>query len=1189
MVKSRWTSWLALGAMAVQTVYTPLAQADGWLIAAKQTTVQQLARQIDKLERHLDEYGTVVAKAPDVWGQARLTKYRREYEELLVAERTEFKDTINASISRSDQAFLASALALQAAISGNQATMTVPVTRELTTSKQSVARNLDGTVIYDKSGNPVLLTNTNPELVTNNEQQPLGVPNPSTSAAGLISTPEFTSHETLSVRDTSGFAVKDGVALEPTVHLDQLSRYMNHLHELRRISDGDDKADAPGYALHLVRLPVSVLPGKRTREGYGAEVTFIAKPHLHERLLPTTFRGLVVNDVVEHLAFPLANFIDRNDAKEIIEIAPRALTLRNNQDQVKKIKREIELMQSTLCRLKAESDQQKIAGLAYEYAALTISVAITAHELGLLTESQRDCILAGAEKSKRESAKKKNKSVSPEGNLQLYNGDELGELHKELVQLSNNFNVNVSRVISNTSLLEGLGNRLKEAQVNLPSMAGARNRRAILPYPTTQAFEVMGIEQLITLAKLALPLKDTRFNNNSTLILDLETFLSEEVNSAYDYLNHNEHLWQSCTVELAQAIRAKNAQQLAVLRQTFMEQICLSDEVTHTGVLAWAIIVESALLNERLVEDMRELAASKNAFCLNTSWLPYFGPNPPAEAVESFNQYVTCRWPIHVVAIDPVTQDQNVADRFSQRREMQLALSLAFASGRMGAQKFMRFNRRLELDMETIALHRTTVGFSHGDDTFGWRFMPRVQSPDTESPAKTVGRMLFTGGPTRNYLEKESRLEPGIRECTAIVIMPSFVPYVVFDMRTNWFKLNNPSKKELDLRDGVGLSSDITSLRCLSQQCVEDQHLYRQDEVYRLNRAVDQLEKRLPLQTTYVQMPFENSLGGFEFFNSGVSDLAPQLKGFYGEPGVKIGSGESTTLFLVGDHFSNHETKVIAGNMKIENNALMILSRQVLQITIPGNVHVSDDVVDIHVATPYGVSNHVVVPVVGATADSVADAISKHVELKHVDKFSWSADTVNVQLTVDCRRFVKRVCLQSDLSIKSAETSPFSKDKGTAEFRGLIFEKTSGKDAEKKSFATAKICKVEFEEGTASVRGDGSGLEDAIFAALACSPGKYTVPQDIEAFEIQGFLKFKNDAQPVIKLENRLKVKVTVKVCDEKGTAEKPACANDQSDPFEMDDTTLEATIPLPASQRRRPQAPLSLPRIGDRSLETAR
>lgn len=263
-------------------------------------------------------------------------------------------------------------------------------------------------------------------------------------------------------------------------------------------------------------------------------------------------------------------------------------------------------------------------------------------------------------------------------------------------------------------------------------------------------------------------------------------------------------------------------------------------------------------------------------------------------------------------------------------------------------------------------------------------------------------------------------------------------------------------------------------------------------------------------------MPFENSLGGFEFFNSGVSDLAPQLKGFYGEPAVKTGAGESTTLFLVGDHFSNHETKVIAGNMKIEGESgLTILSRQLLQITIPGNVHVSDGVVDIHVATPYGVSNHIVVLVDGTSADAVADAISKHVDLKHVDKFTWSADTVNIQLTVDCRRFVKRVCLQSDLSIKSAETSPFSKDKGTAEFRGLIFEKTSGKDAEKKSFATANICEVEFEKGTVSVRGDQNGLEHAICEALTSSQDKYTVPQDIESFVIQGLLTFNEDAHPL--------------------------------------------------------------------------
>jgi hypothetical protein len=111
-----------------------------------------------------------------------------------------------------------------------------------------------------------------------------------------------------------GFAnAKGGITLEPTLYLDQKSVYLNHLHELRRISEGDDTADSPGYALNLVRFPVSVLPGRRTEKGYGAEVTMTLRPHLNDELLPTTFRNLVLNDLVDQIAFPVTQFINNPD------------------------------------------------------------------------------------------------------------------------------------------------------------------------------------------------------------------------------------------------------------------------------------------------------------------------------------------------------------------------------------------------------------------------------------------------------------------------------------------------------------------------------------------------------------------------------------------------------------------------------------------------------------------------------------------------------------------------------------------------------------------------------------------------------------------------------------------------------------------------------------------------------------
>src|SRR5262249_41846015 len=138
--------------------------------------------------------------------------------------------------------------------------------------------------------------------------------------------------------------------------------------------------------------------------------------------------------------------------------------------------------------------------------------------------------------------------------------------------------------------------------------------------------------------------------------------------------------------------------------------------------------------------------------------LQFFGPNPSPEAREAFNQYVRMRWPIKVFALDPVEQDQNIADEYARRREEQIALALAFASGKISAQAMMRFDRRIEWDMATIALNRTVTGFTHGADTFGWRFTPRFQSPPIESGLTTFGQTLL-GGPTTDHDIRKRQLE----------------------------------------------------------------------------------------------------------------------------------------------------------------------------------------------------------------------------------------------------------------------------------------------------------------------------------------------------------------------------------------------------------------------------------------------
>ena len=172
----------------------------------------------------------------------------------------------------------------------------------------------------------------------------------------------------------------------------------------------------------------------------------------------------------------------------------------------------------------------------------------------------------------------------------------------------------------------------------------------------------------------------------------------------------------------------------------------------------------------------------------------------------NFNQYVQCRWPIHVFALDPEDDQQNIADSYSMRAGNAVGDVHGVRERKPKRQQHVSICPPPEMDMETIAINNTTVGFSHGSETFGWRLYPRFQSPDTDSNVKVFFQDLLCGGPNRKQLLRERMLEPGIRECVAIVIMPSFVPYADMSASSNWFALDNPHRKLLNSTTAVRLS-----------------------------------------------------------------------------------------------------------------------------------------------------------------------------------------------------------------------------------------------------------------------------------------------------------------------------------------------------------------------------------------------
>ncbi len=235
---------------------------------AQQTTVRSLAAAIDSMERHIDRFGSVVAKQPDVWGQARLTKYRDEFEQQMAAELPNFSHTLQGSVSGSDQAYLADAFALSAAASSKPAALL------------SLGGGSGGGGSSTSTNSTTFLPGslTSPTSLTQAVTTPAGgAPKPQTisplplpNQSGTFDAFNNISRTPANLPAPIGFAdAKGGISLEPTIFLDQKSQYLNHLHELRRIGEGDDTADSPGYALNLVRIPVSILPGKKTDIGYG--------------------------------------------------------------------------------------------------------------------------------------------------------------------------------------------------------------------------------------------------------------------------------------------------------------------------------------------------------------------------------------------------------------------------------------------------------------------------------------------------------------------------------------------------------------------------------------------------------------------------------------------------------------------------------------------------------------------------------------------------------------------------------------------------------------------------------------------------------------------------------------------------------------------------------------------------------
>ena len=314
--------------------------------------------------------------------------------------------------------------------------------------------------------------------------------------------------------------------------------------------------------------------------------------------------------------------------------------------------------------------------------------------------------------------------------------------------------------------------RKSTVESSIASLAGGlavgrstQPRAAISP---TELVDVYGLIPMAVVAvEAANAFEKDPVHQVSPNLANVESFLRWELNTAYDFLLREESIWlwdKYCTKELVDAIRLRRQylttkQKFARVGQDRQPMVEIDSNLaesilqqrgglsirdyrnrffadvdqhfpraafTGTTSLAWSILVNAALLNDRLLDDMKCVSAEhEGEYCSSSAaWPRYYHPRPTPEDCQAFNRYVEARWPIHVFALDPVLDEQNIVESFSQRREMQLALAAGVATGKISANAASRYARRLETDLDLIRLNRKAIGFTHGRDTFGWRFFP---------------------------------------------------------------------------------------------------------------------------------------------------------------------------------------------------------------------------------------------------------------------------------------------------------------------------------------------------------------------------------------------------------------------------------------------------------------------------------
>lgn len=859
-------------------------------------SVLAMASEVTEIEDEIRRNGSITVKAPDVWGDANLMSAIQEYETQMKGEIGKFNEVLSAYIARSDQAELQSATGIAMAASDGGSSDAAG-----SSSSQSQTTLLMPDVGEGKGAN---IANIPPSQLLK---------------SFVEAAPPKAS----------------GVGVEPTELLRQHSTYIGVNQALRRRNMGDDRSRQAGYALYKFRVPVSVLPGRQTHQGYAAVVNMRARMEIDAAHLKYMFPKLVIADVVDGFTDPIYTAWDKKPTKSVSEKA--------------KVIQDIE---KTVVRffvggtIPSETTIENTCNTAFEKAKTAIKSGTDKADAMQSIVSSISALAKNRDKKFQEQFKDAiAKILCPIGISALTTDETDG----------------TASLATNFSAVPNAESPLEFVQPPL----------GLTPSTFEDVNHAEAVAKIIAIAK-------KRFDNKPKRA-ELRQFLFDHLSQRYEVIRR---LDQFCILAKtpdakymisAAADRIARGEDAKTIREQWIAEAC---KTNSQATVDWTLAVQAGILDYNIKKMFEELCLEGKVSSSDAELakMVYFFEDPTCDQDDSVRLWAMMieeAFPVHVFALDPEVEEQNAYGAFSRRREMQIALAISVARGGWNTAQKVDMSRQLALDMATIDLNRTAVAFSHDNDTFGWYFYPRIQAPPTEkSNIAAMARLVWSGGPTEHYDQKHLEIEPGMRECEVLIAMPSFVPRVEFDVTTNWERLTNPGATKQSYEEMVALGGRIHRLRC-NLRGANDQQCFRPGDYQRLISRVDQLEKMLSLQTYEVGLPFEYEQSGTNLFDRGNVDQRPILYDYYGLQYVTTDKDEGGAAYMLirGKNFHPTLTHVIVGGAKSDSYSpttepdVQVVSRELIRVKINRLYEKlsEDNKFVVRCGTPAGISNPLII------------------------------------------------------------------------------------------------------------------------------------------------------------------------------------------------------------------------------------